>query len=39
MRLARLIHPILLNPERQPFSIAMARLNLLPFRLLFHLLH
>jgi len=39
MRMARLIHPFLLNPERQPLSVAMARLKLLPFSLLFHLLH
>jgi hypothetical protein len=39
MKLARLIHPFLLDPERQPLSVAMARFKLLPFNLLFHLLH
>lgn len=39
LRTARLLHPFLLHPRRQAIVAGLARCNLLPFGLLFRLLH
>ncbi|MEZ5277321.1 MAG: NAD(P)-binding protein [Opitutaceae bacterium] len=39
LRASRWIHPFLLEPRRQSLTSTLARLHLLPFNLLFHLLH